>query len=355
MDIVWNREHRHAEGDSDRVIVEIVGDGLSNRTNLETVPQRAVARGRTVSNAAPEAIDCISVCICTFRRPVLLARLLHAIASQERDPRFRVNVVIVDNDAERSAEPVARSFQRGDIDMIYDVEPDRNISLARNRAIRKATGNLVAFIDDDERPVDDWLVQLYRTWKAYGVDGVLGPVIPEVPSMAPEWLRKERFAGRRRLQTGTRITQRDARTGNVLLRRSLFTDKDRWFDPALGRSGGEDSDFFRRQFQLGQVFVRCDEAIAGEILPPERWTASYHVKRYWRSGTLTGEWMREGRLPSSSPALVKNLLLLCTGLPLGLFTLLLRKHLRVRVWQKLAYCGGMVAAFNGFSLLRDRW
>jgi len=305
--------------------------------------------GRKLSPA-----DHISVCICTFRRPELLTRLIEAISNQRRDPRVSFDVVVVDNDADRSAEPIVRDFRnRTDLEMIYDVEPQRNISLARNRAIRHASGNLVAFLDDDECPVQDWLLQLYNTWRAHDADGVLGPVVPDYPAEAPAWLRAGRFFERRRLQTGSCISGRDARTGNVLLRRSVLASDNGWFDPAFGRTGGEDSDFFRRQFANGRVFVWCDEAVAHETVPPERWSASFHLKRYWRSGTIDGEWMREGRIPWAAP-LAKSLLLLCAGVALSPFTLLLSKHVRVRVWQKLAYCGGTVAAVGGVSMLRDR-
>jgi succinoglycan biosynthesis protein ExoM len=298
--------------------------------------------------------DHVSVCICTFRRPELLRRLLDAIASQRRDARFSFDVVVVDNDAGRSAESLVRELaSRTDLEAIYDVEPHRNISLARNRAVRNASGNLVAFLDDDECPVQDWLVRLYDTWRTSGADGVLGPVVPDYPPEAPAWLTAGRFFDRRRLPTGAPISARDGRTGNVLLRRSILTDGEGWFDPAFGRTGGEDSDFFRRQFAGGRVFVWCDEAVAHETVPPDRWSTSFHLKRYWRSGTIDGEWMRAGRIPWIAPV-AKSLVVLGAGVPLAPFTLLLQKHVRVRVWQKLAYCGATVAALGGVSLLRDR-
>ena len=60
------------------------------------------------------------------------------------------------------------------------------------------SGNLVAFIDDDECPVGDWLAQLFKTLKRYGADGVLGPVVPDFPTAAPAWLKKGRVFERQR-------------------------------------------------------------------------------------------------------------------------------------------------------------
>jgi glycosyltransferase involved in cell wall biosynthesis len=311
--------------------------------SIPTIPQTETASRR----------DRISVCVCTFQRPALVQTLLEALLAQTTEGAFDFDVVIVDNDLSRSSERVVKAVARdAGIRIHYDAEPERNISLARNRAVRIATGNLVAFIDDDECPVRDWLLQLHRTLKDSGADGVLAPVIPDFPADAPRWLRDGHFLDRQRHTTGTRIGAGDARTGNVLLNRSLFADEQVWFDPAFGRTGGEDSDFFARQFRQGRVFVWCDEAVASEVVPPDRWSAAFHIKRLWRSGTLSGEWIREGRLPVT--LVVRNALLLGACAVAAPVSLLLPKHMRVKVVQKLAYCAGVVSAYFGMSLFRDR-
>jgi glycosyltransferase involved in cell wall biosynthesis len=282
-----------------------------------------------------------------------LAKLLEALAWQVTNASFVFDVVVVDNDAEKSAEDVVRGFARGaPVTVTYDSEPEQNIALTRNRAIRDATGNLVAFIDDDEWPVRNWLSYLHKTLTDYSVDGVLGPVIPDFPPEAPRWLRRGHVFQRKRHATGSRIGASDGRTGNVLLKRSLFGDDEQWFDPAFGRTGGEDSDFFSRQLQKGRVFVWCDDAVAYEAVPPERWKGAFHIKRLWRSGTINGEWIRDGRLPSN--LVVWNLLELGVCAVVTPVSLVLPKHFRMRIAQKFAYSGGLVTAYLGFSILRDR-
>jgi cellulose synthase/poly-beta-1,6-N-acetylglucosamine synthase-like glycosyltransferase len=284
----------------------------------------------------------------------MLRRLLEALAAQDDDGSFAAEIVVVDNDSDRSAEATVRDVRnRTGIEIRYDCEPERNISLTRNRALRHATGNLIAFIDDDECPVRDWLVQLYRTLRTHGTDGVLGPVLPEFPSDAPAWLQKGRFFHRRRLATGTRISVGDGRTGNLLLRRSIFLAGDDWFNPAFGRTGGEDSDFFRRLFSLGYTFVWCDEAVVHETVPPERWRPSYHIKRLLRSGTQDGEWMRAGQLPSRG-LIARNTAILGACAMLAPFSLLFGKRISTTVLQKLAYCGGVITGYYGMPLSRER-
>ncbi|MCK5507325.1 MAG: glycosyltransferase family 2 protein [Desulfobacterales bacterium] len=294
--------------------------------------------------------DLVSVCICTFRRPALLANLLNSLKCQDLDPGIHFEVVVVDNDRNRSAEDTVRKFQlQAEVRVIYDCEPEQNISLTRNRTIRNADGNFIAFIDDDEFPCKNWLLLLYRLLKQCEFDGVLGPVIPEFPSGTPEWLRKGNFFDRRRLPTGTRITERDGRTGNVLFRRSIFGEDELWFDPVYGRTGGEDSDFFRRQFGRGRVFLWCDEAVVYENVPEDRWKISFHLKKYLRLGTINGELLRK---MGSLKGLFKYVIILSAIVLLMPLSMFCGKHVWLRAIMKGTYSAGCLSAFFGISFVR---
>jgi hypothetical protein len=76
------------------------------------------------------------------------------------------------------------------------------------------------------------------------------------------------------------------RTGNALLARAMLAGLETPFDPRLGRSGGEDSDFFERMVRAGRSFVWCDEARVYEEVPLERQTLRYHVKRAFVRGAV---------------------------------------------------------------------
>ena len=93
----------------------------------------------------------ITVCVCTFQRPHLLRRLLEKLGEQDFGSLFTYSIVVADNDRLRSAEPVVAEFATiSPIPISYCVEPRQNIALARNKAIENATGQFLAFIDDDE-------------------------------------------------------------------------------------------------------------------------------------------------------------------------------------------------------------
>src|SRR4029078_701817 len=105
----------------------------------------------------------ISVCICTFKRGELLTRLLNKLMCQVTEGEFTFSVVIADNDSAHSADQVVREIsQATGLRIKYCVEPQQNIALVRNQALQNADGDLIAFIDDDEVPVEHWLLNLFR-------------------------------------------------------------------------------------------------------------------------------------------------------------------------------------------------
>src|SRR5208282_2362401 len=121
----------------------------------------------------------VSLCIATYRRPDRLEALLEDLTRQTRPPN---ELVVVDNDAAASARAVVerRVSLRAPFPIRYDIQPLKNISLTRNRTVELATGQWVAFIDDDERAPTTWLERLMDAATRYEADGVLGPVDPIV-------------------------------------------------------------------------------------------------------------------------------------------------------------------------------
>jgi len=227
----------------------------------------------------------ITVCICTYKRPQLLSRLLESLQTQETDGLFTFSIVVADNDAARSSESLVVDLAaRSTVPIIYCTEPKQNISMARNRAISNATGDFIAFIDDDEFPADRWLVTLFEACGTYCADGVLGPVKCHFDEKPPKWVVKGKFYERPTYPTGFVIDWTKGRTGNVLLRKQILDCEQRVFSPEFHRAG--DQDFFRRMIAKGYKFIWCDEAVAFEVVPPIRWTRTFMLKRALLRGTI---------------------------------------------------------------------
>jgi glycosyltransferase involved in cell wall biosynthesis len=224
----------------------------------------------------------IAICICTFKRPQLLAQLLRELADQRTDGLFDYSISIVDNDASDSArEIVARAGAESRVPISYEVEQEQNIALARNKAVKNSAGDFVAFIDDDEVPNNDWLFRLYQACCSYRADGVLGPVKPRFSKAPPAWTVKAGIFERPNSQdypSGTVLHWEQTGMGNVLVKRSVLDSVDGPFGKQFG-SGGEDIDFFRRAIQAGKVFTWCADAMIYETVPAERTGVTFQLKR----------------------------------------------------------------------------
>ncbi len=220
----------------------------------------------------------ISVCICTFKRPALLLRLLGSLAAQATGGEFTFSIVVADNDINESAKPAVSAFAiNSPVEVIYCTEPKQNIALARNRAIENSRGEYIAFIDDDELPGKDWLARLLITSRAFNVDGVLGPVRPLFEQTPPKWIARGGTFNRPEHKTGYVLPWQETRSGNVLFKREIASGQESPFREIFG-TGSEDVDFFRRMIQSGRVFVWCNEAVVQELIPPQRLGRSYQIR-----------------------------------------------------------------------------
>jgi glycosyltransferase involved in cell wall biosynthesis len=220
----------------------------------------------------------IAVCICTYKRPQLLRRLLNELANQETTGLFTYSIVVADNDQSRSAEVVISDFAAAShVPVTYCTEPQQSIALARNKAVQNATGDYIALIDDDELPTAHWLRTMLAACDKYGVDGVLGPVKPSFGDGVPQWIVKGKFYDRPCYRTGLVLAYGQTRTGNVLLKEYALRGTSSPFRPQF--RSGEDVDFFRRAIEQGRVFIWCNEAVVYEAVPPPRWKRTYLLRK----------------------------------------------------------------------------
>jgi succinoglycan biosynthesis protein ExoM len=225
----------------------------------------------------------LSVCIATYRRPERLTTLLDDLLRQHHLPD---QVVVVDNDEARSALPVVQHFKAAGppFAIDYDMQPERNIAMTRNRTVALARGEWIAFIDDDERAPCGWLRQLLDAASEHAADGILGPVEPEVPASAPAWIRRGRFYDFPRLRSGTVVPLNRMRFGNVLLRAACLHAERGPFDSRYGLTTGEDGDLLVRLAAKGVRIVWCDTACVIEPIERRRLSLRWLVRRAWAGG-----------------------------------------------------------------------
>ena len=292
----------------------------------------------------------ISVCVCTFKRPKYLQRLLADLEGQETGGLFTCSVVVADNDHLQSAEAVvSERIATASIPIIYCVEEQQNIALARNRAIQCASGDYIAFIDDDEFPAKDWLLTLFMACNKHQADGVLGPVKPYFECEPPHWVIKGGFFERPVHDTGFIIDWTEGRTGNLLFKSRILQGVGQAFRAEYG-SGGEDRDFFTRMIGAGHVFVWCNEAVAYEIVPPARWQRSFMLRRALLRGKvdLVDPTSRMLNLMKSAIAIPAYVL----ALP---FLLVRGQHKFMKFLVKTFDHLGRILTFLGVDLVKEKY
>lgn len=166
----------------------------------------------------------VAICIATRLRPIGLSRLLRSINELEfrKNSDVWLRVIVVDNDAAGSAlATVAAAREDSRWPIRYEIEPERGISFARNRAVALADDcDYVAFVDDDEVVAPTWLDELLSTQQRFDADAVAGRVTAEYEYEPPSWLAEQHVLSSRSRPTGTTLDV--FATTNLLIRRQAL-------------------------------------------------------------------------------------------------------------------------------------
>lgn len=232
----------------------------------------------------------IDVCICSYLRPQIVETLA-AVAGQTGIEPGRIRVVVADNSLSgESRDRVLQSRLQFGLNLLYVHAPANNISLARNACLDAARGRWIAFLDDDELPSANWLAALLEEAERGHWDAVLGPVNAIYPAGSRRWLSHGDFHSARPVWAGDRIET--GYTGNVLFERALPLKWGLRFRIQLGKSGGEDEDFFYRFNDVGGRIGFAPEAIVYERVDPNRASLVWLLRRNFRAGQSHGARLR---------------------------------------------------------------
>jgi len=227
-----------------------------------------------------------SICIATHRRPQGLEKLLGSLASQKGAPPF--DVIVVDNDREKSAESVALQF-RAIIPLTYLVEPVRGIARARNRAIAISRSPFLAFIDDDEWATPQWLAMLDRENNRSAADVVIGRVEVEFDAGVSELVRHCGLFDPSPLPDGATVPWYQTRTSNAYVRRDALPDREAPFSTRFDLIGGEDVYLFKKMIDSGARVVAAAAAVVFEHRSVERANFTWVLRRALRNGGTIAE------------------------------------------------------------------
>jgi glycosyltransferase involved in cell wall biosynthesis len=150
---------------------EDVEDWSFGLTRRDRAPKPALAAARRAFADAPMVPDRswprVSVVVCTRNGAGTLRDCLDGLAQLEYPD---AEVIVVDDGSSDATPAIASGYPF----RVIRTEP-RGLSAARNRGLEAATGEIVAYIDDDARPDPQWLIYLASTFMTSDHAGVGGP------------------------------------------------------------------------------------------------------------------------------------------------------------------------------------
>jgi len=115
----------------------------------------------------------ITVVIPTYNRAKLLKECLTSLCKQEYK---NFEVIVVDDGSKDQTKEIVDSFKKN-LDIKYIFQENKGPACARNLGIKKASGDIVAFIDDDCIASRQWLKAINEAFDGQ-IGGVEGKIIP---------------------------------------------------------------------------------------------------------------------------------------------------------------------------------
>jgi glycosyltransferase involved in cell wall biosynthesis len=210
----------------------------------------------------------VSVVIATHDRPQLLARAVRAVRGQDYPGRVQCVIVfdqaepdpaLADDDPERPVTVVANGRTPG-------------LAGARNAGAAAASGELLAFCDDD----DEWLPAKLRLQAARLAETDADVVVSGIHvSYGDKTITR---VPRAEDVTHAELLRRrvmEAHPSTVVVRRTAFLDKIGLVDEEIPGSYAEDYDWMLRAAEAGPI------AVVAEPLVTVLWGRTSHFNRKW--------------------------------------------------------------------------
>jgi GT2 family glycosyltransferase len=155
---------------------------------------------------------------------------------------------------------------------------------ARNSAITRAKGDIIAFIDDDAIAGDDWIKNIMETFERCRDASVIGG--PVSPMFTSEETVPERWWWIIGCTSDTPQTNRPI-SCNMAIRAKVF-EKNGMFEEVgkkrMDHPMSEETEFCERVLASGECIIWGDNITVFHNVPKERTTLSYMMNRGYKEG-----------------------------------------------------------------------
>jgi len=334
-----------------------------------------VVENNELSSVPPvrASLPSISVVVCSYDRLQYVQRCLEALTRQSVGYNG-FEIILVDN----GSPPAVAAEMRRIIEAIPNARLVRleaaGISLARNAGARAASGDYVAYIDDDAMAMPDWIEQIQHVLAEHGCRPVVlgGKVLPIWESPLPDWwpaslrgvLSIIEHDGAGEYRTDALPASLAPYGVNMILRRDTMLEHG-GFDEALGRHGlvllsDEDVQLAWRLQDAGLSTIYDSRVVVRHSIQAKRLTPEWLITRlYWQGISAVRTRLMLGQTALVRRELLRRLFVEASTLPFAWiipkrstrFMALRWRHAYASGFRKEVFSGGIG---NFVVLLRRR-
>jgi glycosyltransferase involved in cell wall biosynthesis len=241
-----------------------------------------------------------SIIICTYNRSESLRTTLASLAQLSVPPDMSWELIVVDNNSSDDTAEVVKSFTAASgLCIRYIFQAQQGLSYARNAGINVASGEIVAFTDDDVTVDSRWLCELQKTFGEFDCMGVGGRIVPVWVGRRPSWLELDRpHPLRSDIHLCGPLVSFDHGEepcelrvlpfgANMAFKKAAF-ERHGTFRTDLGRGStlvlGEDKEFGARLLRSGDKLVYAPGAVVYHPVPEARLKKAHFESHYFNSG-----------------------------------------------------------------------
>jgi len=229
-------------------------------------------------------------------------RMLKSLRETVIPDNLSCEFILVDNNSDDDKRFVFEEVERHcDSRIKYVFEEKRGISHARNRGIKEAKGEIIAFTDDDVIVDKYWIQNIEKAFKEHGdVACIGGKLLPIWEISKPKWLKPNLYVYLALLDYGDFVTYMDLPNiwgANFAVKSEMFK-KYGLFDSNLGRIpsklyGYEETEFLQRLQNAGEKILYYPLSIIYHCVPAHKMSKRYFRKWRFDQGEQRGIFLKD--------------------------------------------------------------
>ncbi len=231
----------------------------------------------------------VSAVICSYNRARFVINAVESIFRQDFDKRL-YEVIVVDNNSTDNTLRLLENFRatHPQYNFKYFTETNQGVSWARTRCAKEATGEIVAYLDDDSEAQPGWLAGIASFFDGNpDVYSVGGRIIPRFLTNVPDWFSRYFFGLVGDFNLGDKVKRLTGEKypcgANMAFRQSAFK-RIGYFNTALGRSGkgllaNEEKDIYKRILEAGYKVYYLPDVSVIHAVEANKFDVNY-VKRH---------------------------------------------------------------------------